>query len=585
MKPLKIKERNYLPKDYVVTTWETLEPFYTELKNREITSKETLLKWFEDRNELDAVVSEESSWRYIRTSCDTTNEKYEEDFNYFNSELEPKIKEQDFDLDNKFIKSEFVKDLDQDLFKNYIRTVNTNIILFRQENIPLIAELSILEQQYGSIVSKMTIEIEGKELTLSQASVYLQSSNRELREEVYRKTTARRLQDKDTLNELFDKLLNLRNQIAKNAGFENYRDYKFVELERDYKLEDCYQFHESIKEHIVPLRDMLVKNHMEELGLTDYRPWDTAGIPENKTPLKPYKTIDELIKKSIGIFNKINPYFGDCISTMLNMKRLDLDNRKGKAPGGYNMSLMETGAPFIFMNSVGTQTDVNTMMHEGGHAIHSFLSYPLQTAFKDYPSELAELASMSMELFSMEHWNDFYENEEEFNRAKIEQLEGSITILPWVAMVDKFQHWIYTNIGHSVKEREDAWISICDEFSSNMVNWDGLEESRANMWHKQLHIFEIPFYYIEYGISQLGALSMWKQYNENKEQTITNYIACLSKGYTKNLKELYNIAGIKFDFSPDYIKGLKEFVGYHLYEMMEDKFLIDISNTGGILYK
>jgi len=253
---------------------------------------------------------------------------------------------------------------------------------------------------------------------------------------------------------------------------------------------------------------------------------------------------------------------------MQSMKRLDLESRKGKAPGGYNCPLAETGVPFIFMNAAGSMNDVITMMHEGGHAIHSFLSHPLAlSAFKEYPMEIAELASMSMELFSMEHWDVFFSDDKELQRAKIEELERVISVLPWIATIDKFQHWLYTHVGHSLTEREEAWTNILKEFSTGLVDYTGFEEYRKNFWQKQLHLFEVPFYYIEYGIAQLGAIAMWRQYQGDKQAALNNYQAALALGYTRPLNELYQVAGIKFDFSPAYVAELGTFVKQALAEL------------------
>jgi oligoendopeptidase F len=364
------------------------------------------------------------------------------------------------------------------------------------------------------------------------------------------------------LNELFNKLLERRHQVALNAGFKNYRDYKFKELGRfDYTAEDCFEFHEAVREHIMPLQKMLVEHRRNRLGLDRMRPWDTDAEPVGTEPLHPFETGKELADKSIETFNRLRPFFADCLRTMVQMNRLDLESRKGKAPGGYNCPLAETGVPFIFMNAAGTMGDLTTMMHEGGHAVHSFLSHSLPlSSFKEYPMEIAELASMSMELFTMEHWDVFYKTEEELRRAQVEELERVISVLPWIATIDKFQHWLYTNPGHSNKDRELIWMEILNEFSTGITDWSGFEEYRAHFWQKQLHLFEVPFYYIEYGIAQLGAVAMWRQYRNNKEQALDNYMNALSQGYTKTLKELYEIAGIKFDFSPAYIKELSTFV-------------------------
>jgi len=564
----KIK-RSFLPEDFKVTTWEALQPYFEDLKNRKIDTKEALQKWLMDVSELEAVISEDASWRQIHMTCDTTNESYEQAFTYFCMEIEPKMKPYFFELNKKLLASPFEKELDKNSYFPYLRSVENAVQLYREENVPIQAEMSILAQSYGVISGKMTIEIDGKEYTLQQAAKFLQNPDREIREKVFRKIAARRLQDKDQLDDLFDKLLERRQQVAVNAGFDNYRDYKFRELGRfDYTPEDCFAFHAAVREHIVPLQKMLVESRRKRLGLGVMRPWDTDAEPVGTQPLHPFEKGKELSDKAITVFNRLRPYFSQCLNTMVDMDRMDLESRVGKAPGGYNCPLSETGVPFIFMNAAGTIGDVITMMHEGGHAVHSFLSHPLQlSAFKEYPMEIAELASMSMELFSMEHWDVFFSNESELHRAQIEEMERIISVLPWIATIDKFQHWLYTHPGHTHEERKTEWMSILNEFSTNTVDWTGFEEYRQYFWQKQLHLYEVPFYYIEYGIAQLGAIAMWRQYRQNKEQALDNYMKALSLGYTKTLKELYATAGIKFDFSPAYVAELGAFVKERLGEM------------------
>ncbi len=567
--PLQVRERKFLPADFTVTNWEALQPWYDNLAERAIDNMEQLQQWLQDISELEAVVSEDVCWRQIRMTCDTTNKEYEEAFTYFCMEIEPKIKPYSFTLNQKLLASPFISQLDKDQFFPYLRSTANAAELYREANVPLQAELSLLAQQYGVISGAMSIEVDGKEYTLQQAARLLQSPDRAQRELVFGKVAARRLQDKDKLNELFDKLLATRHQVAVNAGFDNYRDYKFRELGRfDYTAEDCFAFHEAVKEHIVPLQAMLLRHRQARLGLAEMRPWDSDAEPAGVQPLHPFANGAELAEKSVAVFSKLNPYFSSCITTMQQMERLDLESRKGKAPGGYNCPLAETGVPFIFMNAAGTMGDVITMMHEGGHAVHSFLSHPLQlSAFKEYPMEIAELASMSMELFTMEHWDVFFPNEAELRRAQIEELERIITVLPWIATIDKFQHWLYTHPGHTVAQRDAAWMAILAEFSSGIVNWEGHTEYRTHFWQKQLHLFEVPFYYIEYGIAQLGALAMWRQYRQNKEQALNNYMDALSLGYTRTLPQLYETAGISFGFTPAYVQELAGFVAGALGEM------------------
>ncbi|MCF8448878.1 MAG: M3 family oligoendopeptidase [Taibaiella sp.] len=566
---LEVKERRLLPADFKLTDWNALQPFFEELVNREITNKEQLNKWLADVSELEAVISEDACWRQIRMTCDTTNTEYEAAFTYFCMEIEPKMKPYGFELNKKLLECPFIKDLDNNRYFPYLRSVDNAAKLYREANVPLQADMSLLAQQYGVISGAMSVEVDGKEYTLQQAAKFLQSPDRSLRETVFSKVASRRLNDKNTLNELFDKLLAIRQQIAANAGFDNYRDYKFRELGRfDYTVEDCFAFHQAVREHIVPLQALLIRHRQQRLGVDKMRPWDTDAEPMGTEPLRPFSDGKDLTEKTLEVFNRLSPFFSGCLRTMQSMNRLDLESRKGKAPGGYNCPLAETGVPFIFMNAAGTMGDVITMMHEGGHAVHSFLSHQLPlTAFKEYPMEIAELASMSMELFSMEHWDVFFANDTELRRAQLEEMERVISVLPWIATIDKYQHWLYTNPGHTVAQREAAWLEILGEFSTGVTDWSGHEEYRTNFWQKQLHLFEVPFYYIEYGIAQLGAVAMWRQYREHKGQALENYKSALSLGYTKTLKELYTTAGIKFDFSPAYIKELADFVTPVLKEM------------------
>jgi oligoendopeptidase F len=567
--PIQKKPRTFLPEDYKITDWDSLQPYFEQLKNRPLQSRSDLTQWLSDISELEAVISEDASWRQINMTCDTANPAFEEAFTYFCMEIEPEMKPYFFELNKKLLDSPFKTELDNESYFPYLRSVGNAVKLYREENVPIQAELSVLAQQYGVISGKMSVELDGKEYTLQQAAKFLQNPDRNLRETAFRKVAERRLQDKDQLNELFDQLLRRRQQVAENAGFENYRDYKFRELGRfDYTVEDCMNFHQAVLEHIMPLQKMLVEARRQRLGLDQMRPWDTDAEPEGTQPLQPFTTGKELAEKTIEVFNNLRPYFSQCINTMVDMKRLDLESRKGKAPGGYNCPLAETGVPFIFMNAAGTIGDVITMMHEGGHAVHSFLSHPLElAAFKEYPMEIAELASMSMELFTMEHWNVFFPDEAELKRAQLEEMERITSVLPWIATIDKFQHWLYTHPGHTINERQAEWMNILNQFSTGLTDWSGFEEYRANFWQKQLHLFEVPFYYIEYGIAQLGAIAMWRQYRQNPQEALDNYMNALSLGYTKTLGELYSTAGIKFDFSPAYISELGQFVKQRLEEM------------------
>lgn len=554
--------RHFLPADFIITDWECLAPFFKDLLDREVVTMSALEQWLKDLSELEAVINEDASWRQIRMTCDTENKALEEAFNYFFMEIQPKIQPYADALNRKLVDHPLTKELEPAKYFTFLRNIKKSIELFREENIPIQSELAVLQQQYGVITGKMMITIDGQEYTLQQAGKFLESSDRNKREEVYRKIQERRLEDKEPLNALFNQLVARRDTEAKNAGFENYRDYRFKELGRfDYTSEDCFQFHAAVKQHILPLVNIIYRKKKEKLGLDTLRPWDIEAEPAGTEPLHPFTTDKELLEKSIACFTKLRPFFGDCLRKMEDLKHLDLGSRKGKAPGGYNSPLAESGAPFIFMNAAGQMHDVTTMVHEGGHAVHSFLAHHLElSGFKEYPMEIAEVASMAMELFSMDEWDTFFDNENDLQRAKEHQLERVITIFPWIAIIDKFQHWLYEHPNHTNEERTAQWMDVLAEFQDDVIDYSGLERYRSNAWQRQLHLFEVPFYYIEYGIAQLGAIGMWMQYRINKEKALDNYCTALSLGGTKTLPQLYEAAGLDFDFSPSRIKNLMEFV-------------------------
>ena len=562
---------HYLPKDFVLTDWASLEPYFKELSDRPIEDALDLEKWLKDLSELEAFISEDACWRQIKMTCDTTDKSLEEAFNFFCMEIQPKMQPYADALNKKLMACPFTQSLDKDTYFTYLRAVQKSIDLFRTENIAIQAELSVMQQQYGAIAGKMTITHEGQEYTLQQAAQFLESEDRNIRESVYRKIQERRLEDKTAMHDLFSSLIQKRHQVAVNAGFENYRDYKFVELGRfDYTKEDCYQFHEAVKLHVLPLIDKIYARKKQKLGLEVLKPWDTEAEPAGTKPLRPFTDGKDLYEKSVACFEQLHPFFADCLKKMNSLKHFDLESRKGKAPGGYNCPLAESGAPFIFMNAAGQMSDVTTMVHEGGHAIHSFLSHHLSlSAFKEYPMEIAEVASMSMELFSMDHWQSFFDNETDLNRAKEHQLERTITIFPWIAIIDKFQHWAYEHPTHTIEERTQTWTNILKEFSTGIIDYTGLDEFRAIGWQRQLHLFEVPFYYIEYGIAQLGAIGMWMQYQQNPSAALENYMNALALGGTKTLPELYQTAGIEFNFSPNYVKNLMDFTNAQLEKLYQ----------------
>ncbi len=559
--------RKYLAQDLKINTKDDLIPYYENLLNREINSVDGFKSFLADVSELESVISEDMAWRYIRMTCDTLNKEYEAAYLNFVQEIQPHLSPLDDQLNRKILESPYISELENDeAYRIYFRSLKGAVEIFREANIPLQAELQSLAQEYSAIQGALEIEYNGKDYTMQQAGNFLLQTDRKVREEVWVKMNAQRMKDTEKLEDLYDKMIAKRHEVAVNAGFKNYRDYTFKALGRyDYTAEDCFQFHNAIEKNVVPLLRHQFARRKELMQLDTLKPWDAGVDPLGREPLKPFEGGEDLLNKSLICLQQTDAFFGECLQTMKQRQLLDLESRKGKAPGGYNYPLAESNVPFIFMNASGNMRDVETLVHEAGHAVHSFLMAPLQlNAFKNTPSEVAELASMSMELITMDAWDIYFNNKELTNRAKLEQLEGVVTTLPWIATVDAFQHWVYENPTHTREERANKWLELNQRFGSGMIDYTGYEDAIKYSWHKQLHIFEIPFYYIEYGFAQLGAIGMWKLYAENRENGLAHYKKALTKGYTVTIPEVFKTAGLQFDFSSEYVKSLFDFVNQNI---------------------
>ena len=561
--------RKFVAHDLCIDSWESIQPYYHKLEHREFASAKDVEIWLLQRSELDAVLEEELAWRYIKMNGDTKNEQYAQHFTAFVEHIEPHVAAVENRLDKKLLQALQLHEIDKKKYFVFIRALQKRDALFREKNIPIITELQKLEQKYGEIASQMTVDVDGKTLTLQQASVFLKHTNRDTRKKVFLQIQERRLQDEQQLHSLLSELITKRHICALHADFENYRDYKFQDLGRfDYTKEDCFNFYDSIQKTIPPVLAYMYSKRKKSLQLAALKPWDLDVDPDNLPPLAPFKTSQELIQKTIACLHEIKPLYAEYIKTMVAEGYVDLESRIGKAPGGFNYPLYESNIPFIFMNAAGTLHDVVTMLHEAVHAIHSCVTAELPLVeFKNLPSEVAELASMSMELISMEHWHHFFDTDAELKRAKRSQLEGVISVLSWIVIIDKFQHWLYENPQHTVAEREKTWLNILNDFDTKLVDWSDLMHIKKASWQKQLHIFEVPFYYIEYGIAQLGAIALWRQYIQNREQALENYECFLRLGYTIPIPEIYAAAGIDFSFSLDYVTELIAFVQQKLEEL------------------
>ena len=555
--------RTFLPLDFAITDWSSIAFFYQKLLARELSSVDALKQFLADWSELEGVLEEDEGWRYIHTTCHTTDPTAKERYEYYITDIEPHIAPIKDQLQKKVLSAKDLPILRQEAaFDILCRKMDNHLRCYREENISIQTDIQLQKQKFGIISSAMLVTIEGQELTLQQAAAHLEAIDRPFRKQVYDAIQARKLQDKDVLNALYTKLIHQRHQLALNAGFKNFRDYSFVAMHRfDYTPQDCFTFHAAIKEEIIPFLNEIAADRKAKLGLPILQPFDHATDIAGRKPLRPFQDSAELVDKTITVLNRLNPFFANCLRTMDQMGHLDLSSRKNKAPGGYNYPLNETGVPFIFMNAASTLQDVLTMFHEGGHAVHSFLTHDLfLNDFKHLPSEIAELASMSMELLTMQHWDVFFQNQEDLNRAKKYQFMHVISCLPWIAAIDAFQHWVYENPYHTIEERITHWSDIFSNFSDGITDWTGYEEVKKHLWQTQLHLFEVPFYYIEYAIAQLGAIGIWKNGQVNLEKSLADYLNALRLGHTVSIKNVYQTAGIQFDFSRQHIRSLTQFI-------------------------
>lgn len=549
-------DTSFVPAELDAGSWDTLEPYFNALLEREITSTTELEKWLLDRSELEAAISEAGANRYIRMTCDTESAEAKKAFLDFVEDVEPRVKPVAFALDKKYSACPERTALDQERYYVLNRDTEAEVALFREENIPLETELAKLSQQFSEVSGAMTVQFDGEEKTLPQMATYIQQIDRGVRESAWRGIAERRQQDVERFNEIFDEMIKRRHQCARNAGYENYRDYMFEKMHRfDYTPQHCADFQQACAEVVVPVLRGLNKERQETLGLDVLKPWDLAVDVKGREPLTPFKDAEELVAGVARIFNKMDPSLGKMFQRLRSPGCLDLATRKGKAPGGYQYNRDRSREPFIFMNAAGMQRDVETLLHEGGHAFHSILCEPEPLLhYRHAPMEFAEVASMSMELTAHDFMTEFY-SPADAQRAVREHLEGIVSTLPWIATIDAFQHWLYTNPEHTRDERSEVWLELSARFGP-AVDYAGLEEYRPHGWQRQLHLFEVPFYYIEYGIAQLGSLQLWLQYKDDPKVAINNYRRALALGGSKPLPELFKAAGLRFDFGPETVKTL-----------------------------
>ncbi len=543
------KPRRFVPEKIDLGDWAQIAPLFEQLETRDCAAVAELERWLIDWSELSAALDEESSRRYIAMTCHTDSPAAEKAYLHFVEKVEPETKPRQFKLAQLYVGHPLRSKLPKQRYEVFDRDTKVHVELFRPENVPLETEEARLSQQYQKLSGSLTVQFRGEEKTLVQMGRYLEEPERALRQEAWELVANRRLQEIEKIEDIFDQLVAVRGKIAKNAGFSNYRDYAFRRLGRfDYTPEACMQFHAAVEAEIMPVVREFQAARREQLGLPSLRPWDLSVDPLNRPPLRPFDQVEQMVSRTQTIFDELDGELAGGYRRMQDLRLLDLANRKGKAPGGYQSTLAEARLPFIFMNAIGVQRDVETLLHEAGHAFHALAAREDDLyAYRSAPIEFCEVASMSMELLGNEFLEAFYTTPEA-NRARRTHLEGIMGIFPWIATVDAFQHWIYTHPGHTRAERTTAWLDLMKRFGGD-VDWSGYEAARANLWHRQLHIFIHAFYYIEYGIAQLGALQVWANSKQNKAAALKSYKNALGLGGSRPLPELFQAAGCRFEFS------------------------------------
>ena len=550
--------------------WGDYEPFFEHLLNQKITSNniEAWMKYWSNFSEL---IGEVGTDVYVSTTVDTTDKQAKKRFNTFLEDISENASNKNQKLKKKLLES----GLTPENFDIPLRAIKSEVELFCKENLPLQTKDSKLSKDYDAIIGSQTVEWEGEEITITQLSPVLLETDRKRREKAWRLAAERRLKDREKINEIWQKILEIRIKIAENANFDNYRSWRWEYLKRfDYTPKDCLNFHSAIEKVIMPHVNKLIKKRKELLGLDVLKPWDLSVDPLNREPLTPFENATELEEKCHRIFGAVDEELGNHFNVMREHKLLDLANRKGKAPGGYCTEYYHQRLPFIFMNAVGTHSDVQTMLHEGGHAFHVFESNQLPYASqREVGMEFAEVASMAMELLAAPYISDNYGgfyNSQDANRARIEHLEKTIMFWPYMAVVDAFQHWAYTNPKEAMNPAncDKEWTNLWKRFQTyEDLDSEEFADVIATGWHNKLHIYHVPFYYVEYGMAQLGAIQVWGNALKNQKNAVEQYRNALSMGGNATLPELFEAAGAKFAFDEDMLNYAVDLIEGHIKEL------------------
>jgi oligoendopeptidase F len=551
-------------------TWEEYKPFYDELLAYELDAS-NVEEWLRKWNAVGDLAQEAISRLHVQANRDTSNSEAEQTYVKWLGTVYPALMAVEQPLRQKLLSS----GLEPEGFAIPLRNMRAEAALFREENVPLLSEESQVANEYTKITGVQTVQWQGEERTLRQLQPVLQSADRAEREQVWRLIAERQLADRAAINETWRKLMALRGKIAANADCPTYRDYIWPLRQRfDYTPEDCARFHNAIEEAVVPVARWIYNRRRERLGVETLRPWDLDAVLPGDVPLQPFENGDELEERAAAMLGKVDAIFGEQFNIMRQEGLLDLINRKGKANGGYCTSFPVTGRPFIFMNGVGLADDVRVVLHEAGHAFHVFATTDLPYRdLRSSPTEFAEVASMSMELLASpyigaEH-GGFYADPRAAARARREHLENIILFWPYMAVVDAFQHWIYNNheLGSEPIACDAVWGQLWDRFMPG-VDWGGLLDEKVTGWQRKLHIHRIPFYYVEYGLAQLGAVQVWRNSMRDQASATAAYRHALSLGGSVPLPELFSAAGARFAFDTATMQEAVDLLQEQIAELM-----------------
>ena len=533
-------------------SWDRFQPFLDDLMERELNN-ENIDQWMEDWSKISKLIQEIYARLYLATTQSTSDKEIEKKYFNFLENIYPKAGSAGQELKQKLLESGLVPEN----FEVQIRDMKTESALFREENLSILTEEFKLCSKYDNISGKQTVKWEGEEVTLSQLLPVYQDEDRSKREKVWNLSMDRRLQDRGEFNKLWGEFLDLRENLAKNADHPNYRSYRFQQMLRlDYSVEECKEFDQAILDIAVPAAKQIYKKRQAHLGLDSLRPWDLNVDVFGREPLRPYEDVTKLISGTSRIFHKVDPVLGEYFDTMHAEDLFDLENRKNKAPGAYCIDFPLAKRPFIFQNAVGLHDDVQTLLHESGHAFHVFESIHLPYSQQlQYSAEIAEVASTTMELLTSPYLTKdqggFY-TPAEAARARIEHLESFILFWPYMAIVDLFQHWVYEN--HEDAKNSDncdlKWGELWDKYMVG-IDYNGFEDVKVTGWHRKLHIFQEPFYYIDYGLAQIGAIQIWENSLTDQLDAIVKYRYGLSLGATRPLPELFKATGGELAFDAE----------------------------------